>query len=378
MLKVLIAPDSFKDCLSASQVIDNISVGLTKAVDNVEIVGIPVSDGGEGMLEAIVSAKQGHYVKSQVLDPLMRPIEASIGIINTTTAIIEMASASGLELLSESERNPMLTTSYGTGQLISKALDIGCTKLIIGIGGSATNDGGAGMATALGANLYDENDSPILTGGQGLSDLTGIDISNMDKRIKSCRFEVACDVTNPLTGKNGASRIYGAQKGGTEKMIEQLDQGLTRYAEIIGKTTGRDVDGIPGSGAAGGMGAGLMAFLDAELKPGFQIVSELVNLEQAIQKADLIITAEGKIDGQTKFGKTPFGVAALARKFEKPVFGYAGRLGAGYQELLGLGFNEIHGTSDQSISIEESIRRAPELIQKTVELTISKYLKSQA
>ena len=374
-MRVLIAPDSFKDCLTAPQVIHAISRGLLKVQPETQIIGKPVSDGGEGLLQTLIDNLEGRYVESVVNDPLMRPLSAKLGILDQqATAVIEMAQASGIELLSQSERNPMLTTSYGTGQLISKALDEGFRKLIIGIGGSATNDGGVGMAQALGVKLLDASAQPIAAGGAGLAQLQTIDIETLDPRISDCQIQVACDVKNPLTGDSGASAVYGPQKGATEQMVETLDQNLTHLASLILEFLDKDISDIPGAGAAGGLGAGLVAFLDAELVPGFDIVASMLDLENEVANADLVITAEGKIDQQTKFGKAPYGVAMIAKKHRKPVYAFAGQIGGAKEELIQLGFTDVISISDSTITVEESIRRAPELLETSAAKVFQNFL----
>lgn len=365
MLNILIAPDSFKDCLPAKAVIDNIRIGIEQVIPEAKIVGIPLSDGGEGLLDSIMAFIDGRLVEVEVKDPLMRNIKARYGIIGDgQTGILEMAQASGLELLSVDERNPLKTTTYGTGQLISHALEAGCKRLIIGIGGSATNDGGAGMLQALGVKLLKANGESLTYGGAGLEQLTTIDSSGIDHRIQACDILVACDVSNPLTGDQGASKVYGPQKGATDQMVSRLDKNLDHFAAVVKEHTGRDVKNMPGAGAAGGIGAAMMAFLNAELKPGFTIVKELVGLEEAVEAADLVISGEGKIDYQTQFGKTPYGVAQIARKFNKPLYAFAGIVGEGIQDFNKFGFTEILRIADPGMDQRESIRRAPELLQQ--------------
>jgi glycerate kinase len=365
VLNILIAPDSFKDCLPAKAVIDNIRIGIEQVIPEAKIVGIPLSDGGEGLLDSIMAFIDGRLVEVEVKDPLMRNIKARYGIIGDgQTGILEMAQASGLELLSVDERNPLKTTTYGTGQLISHALEAGCKRLIIGIGGSATNDGGAGMLQALGVKLLKANGESLTYGGAGLEQLTTIDSSGIDHRIQACDILVACDVSNPLTGDQGASKVYGPQKGATDQMVSRLDKNLDHFAAVVKEHTGRDVKNMPGAGAAGGIGAAMMAFLNAELKPGFTIVKELVGLEEAVEAADLVISGEGKIDYQTQFGKTPYGVAQIARKFNKPLYAFAGIVGEGIQDFNKFGFTEILRIADPGMDQRESIRRAPELLQQ--------------
>lgn len=319
-MKIVIAPDSFKGSLTAIEVSDAIEIGVKKAFPDSLVEKIPMADGGEGTVQCLVNATQGKLYDKEVVGPLGETVVASFGILgDQTTASIEMASASGLPLVPPDRKNPMITTTYGTGQLIKAALDHGCQKMIIGIGGSATNDGGAGMLQALGVQLLDKSGKEIGFGGEQLTKLAQIDISKIDPRIKDVKILVASDVQNPLCGNTGASRIYGPQKGATEEMIIALDAALSHYADIIKQDLGKKIKNIPGAGAAGGLGAGLIAFLDAELKPGIDIVINTVQLERIVQDADLVITGEGEINGSTIYGKTPIGVARVAKKFQIPV-----------------------------------------------------------
>ena len=319
-MKIIIAPDSFKSSLTAIEVSDALEKGVKKAYPNAQIEKIPMADGGEGTVQCLVNATQGKIYQKEVIGPLGEQVIASFGVLgDQNAAAIEMASASGLPLVPPEKKNPLITTTFGTGQLIKAALDHGCSTMIIGIGGSATNDGGAGMVQALGAYLLDNNEKEIGFGGVQLSKLNRIDISNMDERISKTKILVASDVQNPLCGPTGASRIYGPQKGATEEMIVTLDNSLSHFADIIKRDLGKDIKDIPGAGAAGGLGAGLMAFLNAELKPGIDIVINTVRLEEIVQDADLVITGEGEINGSTIYGKTPIGVARVAKKFQIPV-----------------------------------------------------------
>lgn len=363
-MKILIACDSFKDCLSSQQVAKHISSGLLQVSGDFDIKTVAIADGGEGTVEAIVEASGGSYISAQVHDPLKRIIVAKYGLSgNSKTAVIEMSAASGIELLKKKERNPWITTSYGTGELIKDALDRGLRRLIIGIGGSATNDGGIGMASALGIGFLDCNDEPIEPTGGSLQDLVKIDLSGIDSRIAGTEIIIASDVENPLTGALGASFVYGAQKGANSEMIRKLDNNLQHLSKIIYIQLGIDVQNIPGSGAAGGMGAGLMAFLKAKMQNGFGIVKSETRLEQFCSWADVVITGEGKIDNQTRFGKAPQGVANTAKQFNKKVFAVAGTLGNGYQELYTHGFDLILSIIDKPVSLETALKEAPQLLQ---------------
>ena len=371
-MKILIAPDSFKESLSAIEVANSIEKGILNVKPGIECIKIPLADGGEGTVDSILNASGGEKIPVKVMDPLMREIKSFWGLLpDKKTAVIEMAAASGLELLSPEERNPLLTTTYGTGQLIKAAIDHGCIKIYIGIGGSGTNDGGAGMAMALGAGLLDENGHNIGLGGGYLSGLHSIDLSEFDKRVADFEFIVLSDVQNPLCGENGASNIYGPQKGADNETVTQLDFNLRHFGNILESISGRQIIKKPGAGAAGGMGAGLMAFCNAKLLPGFDTISKLVKLDKAIEDSDLVITGEGKLDYQTKFGKVPFGVAQMAKKMNKPVIGIAGTLGKDYKELYKVGFHSIFSISEGIESIEYSIANAESLLIKTLEKIIS-------
>lgn len=328
-MRVVIAPDSFKGSLSADRVAQALAAGLsmcgTLPWPDAHYDCVPMADGGEGTAQAMVEATGGRMEKLQVVGPLGELVEARFGILGDgQTAVIEMAEASGLTLVPEGARDPSRTTTYGTGQLMQAALDMGCRHLIVGIGGSATNDGGAGMAEALGVRLLDDHGRPIPRGGAGLLQLACIDTSHIDPRLADVTVTVACDVDNPLIGPDGASHVFGPQKGADGAMVEQLDAALGHYAETIRHQLGVEVADVPGAGAAGGLGAGLIAFCRATLRPGFDIVSEVVGLEERIAGAQLVITGEGRIDGQTVRGKVAAGVGKIARRLGVPVIACAG------------------------------------------------------
>lgn len=352
-MKVLIAPDSFKESLSAIKVCEAIRSGILQTKPEALITQLPLADGGEGSIEAIVNNGMGKVIEATVHGPLLRPIQSKFGILDRT-AIIEMAEASGLQLLKPNERNPLLTSTFGTGELIKHALDHKCNQIIICIGGSATNDGGMGALRALGVRFLDENHQEIKPGGGSLENLRAIDFSKMDRRIRRCRVKVACDVTNPLLGDTGASKVFAAQKGADPLQIEILEKSLSHFAEITRFVVSHDVSNKPGAGAAGGLGFGLMAYLNAKLESGFKIISELVELEKQIKKTDLIITGEGKIDNQTKYGKVPWGVMQLAKKHKKPIIAICGIKGDGADELVG--FQEIYSLVSDSITKEEAMK----------------------
>lgn len=364
MLKILIAPDSFKDSASAIEVASCLAKGIKKAETDFDIREVPVADGGEGTVQAIVNATKGKIFKSNVHDPLLREIIAEWGISGKTgAAVLEMASASGIELLKPQERNPWLTTTLGTGELIKRALDEGCRRFIIGIGGSATNDGGVGMAIALGAQFLNGKGQAIGNGGGALSELVKIDFSSMDPRLEESEFIIACDVNNPLCGPQGASYVYGGQKGADKNMQNALDNNLLHLSNVIKDTNGKEIKDIPGAGAAGGLGGGFLAFLNAKLVSGFNIVGNEVGLEEHCQWADVVITGEGKIDEQTKFGKTPKGVADIAKKYNKKVIAFAGTLGEGYAELYNCGFDAIFSIIDRPMNLNEALSNSNVLIE---------------
>jgi glycerate kinase len=363
-MKILIAPDSFKESLKASEVAHAIEEGVKMAIPDAECICVPMADGGEGTVDALVHATGGTIEKVTVRDPLMRQVDSFFGILGDgKTAVIEMAAASGLELLKEDERNPMETTTYGTGQLIKAALDKSCRTLVIGIGGSATNDGGAGMAQALGIRLLDKKMQSIGLGGGSLDHLANIDLVGLDERIENTKIIVASDVNNPLCGENGASNVYGPQKGATHEMIKILDENLNLFGKLLEEKYHIKIRELPGAGAAGGLGAGLVAFLHAELQPGFKIVKEITQLEDLVQRADLVITGEGRMDKQTMNGKTPYGVAGLAKKYQKPVIGISGTLGEDYQVLFQEGFDVLISIIDKPMSLESALGNASEMLK---------------
>ncbi|MEW8996518.1 MAG: glycerate kinase [Thermoanaerobacter sp.] len=366
-MKILIAPDKFKESLSALKVADSIEKGILKVFPKAVIEKVPMADGGEGTVESLVDATGGKIIKTNVKDPLFRDIESFYGILGDgKTAVIEMAAASGLYLLKDYERNPMITTTYGTGQLIKDALDRGCRRFIIAIGGSATNDGGAGMATVLGVKFYDKDGIEIGLGGGELSKIYSIDTSNIDDRLKECEFIVACDVANPLIGENGASRVYGPQKGATKEMVEVLDKNLEHYGKLLEKYFNKKIIDVPGSGAAGGLGAGLMSFLNAQLKSGIEIIIETLKLEEKIKEADIVISGEGKIDFQTAFGKTISGIAKLCKKHNKPLIVIAGTV-EDIEKLYEIGVSSVFSTMEKPMSLEDAIKNTSTLLEKSAE-----------
>ncbi|MBT2688678.1 glycerate kinase [Bacillus sp. ISL-47] len=326
-MKIVIAPDSFKESLSALEAANAIERGFRAIFPHAEYMKMPMADGGEGTVQSLVDATNGAIEERTVSGPLGEPVKAFFGLMGDgKTAVIEMAAASGLHLVPAEKRNPLITSTRGTGELISAALDLGVKHIIIGIGGSATNDGGAGMVQALGGKLLDEAGKEIGPGGGSLSQLSLVDLSDLDVRLKDVHIEVACDVDNPLTGPRGASAIFGPQKGATPEMVTLLDDNLAHYADVVEKALGKSFRDLEGAGAAGGLGASLLAFLNADLKRGIDIVLNAVNFEAEVQDADLVITGEGRIDSQTIYGKTPIGVAKAAKKYGVSVIGLAGSL----------------------------------------------------
>ena len=331
---IILAPDSFKESLTAQQVCVAMQAGLEQVFPDARYVHVPMADGGEGTVQSLVDATGGTVRRAWVTGPLGGEVEAAFGILGDgETAVVEMAAASGLELVPSADRDVRRATTYGTGELISVCLDLGARRLVLGIGGSATNDGGAGMAQALGAQLLDGSGRTLPLGGAALANLARIDVSGLDPRLRDCAIEVASDVTNPLTGPTGASAVYGPQKGATPADVTELDDALEHYADIVRRDLGRSVGQVPGAGAAGGLGAGLLAFTRARIDSGIDIVIRLTGLVDHIAQADLVLTGEGRMDGQTRYGKTPFGVASVARAAGTPVIGIAGSVGEGIEEL---------------------------------------------
>ncbi len=358
-MKVVIASDSFKGSATSLEVATAIERGILKADKNVKFVKFPVSDGGEGLIEVIESLSG--YTKKTIIvnDPLFNKIQASYAS-NTDTAFIEMAAASGLPLVPMNKRNPLNTTTFGTGELIKDALENGAKKLVIGIGGSATNDGGIGMLCALGAKLYDSDNNELSPIGKSLNLISKVDFSSFYKNLKDVEISVACDVDNPLCGENGASYIYGPQKGADEETVEFLDKSLKKFSKVVCK----EKEALEaGSGAAGGLGFALKAFLNAELKSGIELVLSAIGFEEAVSDADLVITGEGKIDGQSKRGKVPVGVAKLAKKFNVPVIALAGDIGKGTESLYDLGIDGIVSTTSRAMPLEEAMKHSLELTE---------------
>ena len=367
-IKILIAPQSFKGSLSAQEVAQAIDKGIKRVISDAETFMIPMADGGEGTVEALTYGSHGQFIATEVTGPLGEKVTAKWGILgDKVSAVVEMAAASGLTLVLTEKLNPLVSTTYGTGELIRAALHAGCRRLIIGIGGSATNDGGAGMAQALGVRLLDGKGKELPWGGAALAKLSRIDISGLDHRLAECEVITASDVTNPLCGEQGASRIYGPQKGATEKMCQQLDEALANYAEVIKKDLGINVIDIPGAGAAGGLGAGLIAFLRTKLISGIEIVSEVVGLTGYLKEASLVFTGEGKLDTSTLFGKAVAGVAAKAKALNTPVVVLAGAVDGDSKEFSRHGINAALSITPGPITLKESMANAEKLIADAAE-----------
>lgn len=364
-MKIVIAPDSFKDSLSAQAVANAIASGLAEVWPDAELVKCPMADGGEGTIEALLDACQGQWMSAQVSGPLGDRVEAHWGwLAQSRTAIIEMAMASGLQLLTLTQRDACLTSTAGTGQLISAALDAGAQRVILAIGGSATNDGGSGMISALGARFLDRDDRPLPGGGLALADLARIDLSGLDPRLAGVHVEIAADVDNPLCGPNGASHIFGPQKGASPDQVLALDAALAHFADHSARTLGHDLRDSPGSGAAGGMGFAAKAYLNASFRAGVEVVADLTGLEQALRGADLVITGEGRFDAQTLRGKTPLGVARVAQRQQVPVIVLAGTLGEGYEQLYQHGISAAFALTSGPMDLEKACREAPRLLHE--------------
>ena len=365
-MKIVIAPDSYKESLSALEVATAIELGFREIWPEADYVKIPLADGGEGTVEAMVAATQGHLVHVDVTGPLGNTIQAFYGLSgDERSAFIEMAAASGLEQVPAGLRDPLKTTSWGTGELIRHALDVGVEHIIIGIGGSATNDGGAGMVQALGAKLLDVQNKDIAYGGAGLESLARIDISQLDARLAACRIEVACDVMNPLTGKEGASALFGPQQGATPEVITRLDRALTHYAQLISRDLDVNVLELAGGGAAGGMGAALYAFCGAQLRSGIEIVTDALHLDAWVADADLVVTGEGRIDSQTIHGKVPVGVANVAKRYNKPVIGIAGSLTPDVGIVHKHGIDAVFSVIYTICTLEDALKNAQENVRMT-------------
>ena len=370
-MKFVIAPDSFKGGLTAKEAAKVMADGIKRVYPDAEYVLVPMADGGEGTVQSLIDATNGRKITARVHNPLNKLVTAEYGLLgNSKTAVIEMAAASGLQFVDGNTANPLITTTYGTGELVKDALNHGVEKIIIGIGGSATVDGGAGLAQALGARLLDADNREIGLGGGALKDLARIDFTHLDSRLKKVTIQVASDVTNPLTGKDGAAAVFGPQKGADEKMVDMMDKNLHHYAQKIAECGGTDVERIAGAGAAGGLGAGLVAFTGAIMKRGVELVIEATQLRKKAIGADYVFTGEGGIDFQTKFGKTPYGVAQATKKVapNAPVIVLAGNIGKGVDKLYSsTAIDAIFATPQGAKPLKQALTDAPADIAQTAE-----------
>lgn len=368
-MKFVLAPDSFKESMTAKEVCQAMENGIRKVLPDAKIISVPMSDGGEGTMDSLIDATNGQKYAVKVTEPLGTPVTAHYGILgDQKTAIIEMAEASGLSYVPQDKRTPATikkTTTFGTGELINAALKHDVTRVIIGLGGSSTNDGGSGMAQAIGVKFFDHNDHEITQklGGGDLKQITRIDTIDINPKIKKTKFLLASDVTNPLTGTNGASYVFGPQKGADQATAKELDENLSHYAKIIGQNIAQ----TPGSGAAGGLGAGLLAFTHAKIYPGVKLVANEVHLAEKIKETDYVFTGEGGTDFQTQFGKTPYGVAQIAKKYDVPVISLAGYIGKGIDHLYDKGFTAIFGILAKAENIDQALKDGPQNVERTTE-----------
>ncbi|MEX1377077.1 MAG: glycerate kinase [Eubacteriales bacterium] len=363
-MKIVIAPDSFKGSLSSIDVINIMKKEALKTFADADVIGIPIADGGEGTIDAMLFGSDGEKRTCTVLNPLGEEISAEYGIIGDT-AIIEMASCSGLTLIGINQRNPLKTTSFGTGQMIKNVLDAGYRKILIGIGGSATNDGGMGAMQALGAEFFDIEDDLIKNGcGEKLIEINRISIDNLDSRLRCSEITVMCDVENTLTGESGATYVYGMQKGGSKETLNILEEGMLHYEEKINELFDSEISRQPGAGAAGGMGAALMGFCGAKLTSGIDAVIKIKNFEERIKGADIIITGEGRIDSQSAYGKVIYGVAKHAKKQGIPVIAVAGAVGEGFDKVYDIGVDAIFTLPDRPMRMAECLDKADILLSQ--------------
>ena len=371
----VLAPDSFKESMTAEQACQAMQRGIQNVYPDAVCISVPMADGGEGTVDALIAAQGGQKIECEVTGPLAsQKIQTYFGLVDgRKTAIIEMAKANGIHLLEPAQRNPLLTTTVGTGEMIKTALDLGVSKIIMGLGGSVTNDAGAGMAQALGVKFLDVTGSEVAVGGGQLDQIQSINLSGLDARLAQTEIVIASDVNNPLCGANGASAVFGSQKGATAEMVKILDRNLAHFAYVIESALNISKQNIAGAGAAGGLGFGLMVFAGAKIRSGVELVIEQTKLTEKIAQADYVLTGEGKIDFQTKFGKTPFGVAQVAKRLNKPVIAFAGLVGDGIDELYDLGFSQIIGINPPEISMEHAIAHASMYLEEAVEQYVRNY-----
>lgn len=367
-MKIVIAPDSFKESLTALEVAEAIETGFKRVFPNEIYQKVPMADGGEGSVQSLIDATAGSLIEVDVTAPLGDKAKAFLGISgDKQTAFIEMAAASGLHLVPFSQRNPLKTTSYGTGELIKKALDLGVSKILLGIGGSATNDGGVGMLQALGVSFFNSQQQEIGFGGEQLAEIAEISLANLDPRLAKVQFEVACDVNNPLCGERGASAVFGPQKGATPEMVQQLDHALAHFAKVAEQQLGVKIADHAGAGAAGGMGGGLLLLPNVQLKAGVQIIIEATQLAEQIKEADWVITGEGRMDAQSIAGKTPIGVAKTAKQFGKPVIAIVGCLREDYTVVYQHGIDAVFPIIRQLNSLEDTLKQGKQNLISTAE-----------
>ena len=369
-MKIVIAVDSFKGCLSSSSIANAVEEGIQNTLPGCEMIKVPIADGGEGTVDALVDATQGKIITIPVHNPLMQPIQASYGMTGDgQTAITEMSAASGLDLIPLRPGNVMDTTTYGTGEMIADAIERGCRNFIIGVGGSATNDAGTGMMQALGVRFTDEEGNEVEKGGKSLSSIRHIDTQNQLSELQDCTFHIATDVTNPFYGPQGAACIFGPQKGGNEEQIKALDKGMKHLAELIFETTGKEIGHLPGAGAGGGMGGGCVAFLQANISPGIELIMDYLHFDEIIRGAGLVITGEGKMDRQTLFGKVPVGIARAAASQQIPVIAITGQLDiTADKELREAGLSAIFPIHPAPISLEKAMQ--PDYAYRNIRRTI--------
>jgi glycerate 2-kinase len=367
-MKIVIAPDSFKESMTAMEVCNQIEKGFRKVFPKATYVKVPIADGGEGTVQSIIDATDGKLVKKAVSGPLGSLVDSFYAITGDgKTAVIEMAAASGLHHIPREQRNPLLASTKGTGELILDALDHGIERIVLGLGGSATNDGGTGMATALGIKFFDENGKELVMQGDSLLKISRIDFSAIDSRLSQIKIEAACDVTNPLVGPFGASAVFGPQKGATPEMVTLLEKGLNKLGDVIKESMNIDVKDIPGAGAAGGLGAGIIAFLNGRLKTGIETILDIIDFDSTLHEADLVLTGEGRIDSQTIHGKAPIGVAKRAKKYDISVIGLAGGLGEGYEAVYKHGIDAVFSIVNGVSTLDEALFNGRRNIELTSE-----------
>lgn len=376
-VRIVIAPQEFKGSLSADEAAAVMVEGAKRALPEASLEAVPMADGGPGTAAAVLSSVGGRTVRSVVRGPLGRPVQADWGLLDDSGAVIEMAAAAGLWRLSDEERDPRIASTFGVGELVGAALDRGCRRLLVGLGGSGTNDGGAGMAQALGVRFLDAGDRELPPGGAALAGLERIDASGLDARVTAVEVVAAADVTNPLCGPEGASLVYAAQKGATPEMAQELERALERYAEVVARDLGVPVASAPGAGAAGGLGAGFIAFLGAQVRPGVEVVAEAVRLRERLRGADLVLTGEGRLDGQTSYGKTVAGVARIAASKGVPVIAVVGSLGEGWEAVLSMGVGGVESLVRSGMSEAEALSRAAELLASASERAVRGWLRTK-